>query len=48
VDFLLESGGKAFYDGSDREKDRSPIFLAIRNQQKDILTSIFDCVETED
>ena len=48
VDFLLEAGALAFNDGSDREKDRSPIFLAIRNEQKDILTSIFDVTEPEE
>ena len=31
VDFLLEAGAQAFIDGTDREKDRSPIFLAIRS-----------------
>ena len=48
VDFLLESGALAFHDGSDRENDRSPIFLAIRKEQKEILTSIFDQVEPEE
>ena len=42
VEILLENGASVFYDGSNREKDRSPIFLAIRNQQKEMLTSIFD------
>ena len=28
--------------------DRSPIFLAIRKEQKEILTSIFDQVEPEE
>ena len=29
--YLLENGAKPFFAGSDLEKDRSPIFLAIRN-----------------
>lgn len=47
VEFLLDSNAKVFYDGadgghmdSDKIMDRSPIFLAIRNQQKDILVAI--------
>ena len=31
VELLLEQGATPFHDGTDREKDRSPIFLAIRN-----------------
>ena len=45
---MLESGALAFFDGTDREMDRSPIFLAIRKEQKEILTSIFDQVEPEE
>ena len=45
---MLECGAEAFIDGTDIEKDRSPIFLAIRNQQQEILTSIFDQMEPED
>ena len=48
VDFLLESGAKAFHSGSEVEKDRSPIFLAIRDQRTEILTSIFDQLDAED
>lgn len=47
VDLLLENGAKAFNDGSDREKDRSPIFLAIRKEQKETLTSIFDQMDSD-
>ena len=32
VSYLLDRGAKSFYDGTDRELDRSPIFLAIRNE----------------
>lgn len=31
VDYLLEQGASAFIEGTELEKDRSPIFLAIRN-----------------
>ncbi len=31
VDYLLEVGAKSFFDGSDIQKDRSPVFLAIKN-----------------
>ena len=48
VEYLLEKGSQAFHDGSDKEKDRSPIFLAIRNEYKDVLTSIFDTIEPAD
>lgn len=46
VEFLLDSNAKVFYEGmeghvdGDKIADRSPFFLAIRNQQKDILVSI--------
>ena len=30
VHVLLEAGAQAFFGGSDQEKDRSPIYLAIR------------------
>lgn len=32
VHALLESGAKAFFGGTDVEKDRSPVYLAIRTQ----------------
>ena len=31
VDLLLDNGAKVYFDGSDEEMDRSPIFLAVRN-----------------
>ena len=42
IDYLLENGALAFHDGNEKEKDRSPVFLAIRNEYKEILTAIFD------
>ena len=46
--FLLDEGTKAFYDGSDEERDRSPVFLAIRMQNVEILRAIFESVDTEE
>jgi len=42
IDYLLESGAQVFQEGTDDEMDRSPIFLAIRVEQKETLTSIYD------
>jgi len=41
VTYLLESGAKSYYSGSDQEKDRSPVFLAIRSENEEILRAIF-------
>ena len=32
IEYLLDNGALAFHEGSDNEKDRSPIFLAIRRE----------------
>jgi len=48
IDFLLESGARVYNHGDDIQKDRSPIFLAIRLEQEDTLTSIFDNLEPEE
>ena len=45
VHALLEAGAKAFFGGTDREKDRSPVFLAIRTQQVEVLRAIFAYIE---
>lgn len=45
---MLESGAQVFQDGTDDEMDRSPIFLAIRTEQKETLTSIYDQLEPEE
>ena len=45
--FLLEAGAKAFFGGSEREKDLSPVFLAIRTQQVEVLQAIFAYIEPE-
>ena len=41
ANYLIDVGAKAFYDTSRVEKDRSPIFLAIRKENEEILTKIF-------
>ena len=48
IEYLLDNGALAFHDGSDKEKDRSPIFLAIRRENQEVLTLIFDQTEPED
>ena len=47
VNALLDAGAKAFFGGTDREKDRSPVFLAIRTQQVEVLRAIFAYIEPE-
>ena len=42
AEYLLEEGAMPFMEGSDIEKDRSPIFLAIRTQNTELLQVIFD------
>jgi len=45
---MLENDAKSFYDHSDITKDRSPIFLAIRNENEEILKSIFLSLNAEE
>ena len=47
-ELLLDNGASTFFDGSDEMKDRSPIFLAIRNQNKDLLEMMFDFIDDEE
>ena len=42
AEFLLEEGAWSFVNGSDLEKDRSPIFLAIRTENTELLEMMFD------
>lgn len=42
IEHLLEEGAMTFIDGTDQEKDRSPVFLTIRQQKTQILEIIFD------
>ena len=46
--YLLEEDAKSFYEGTDREMDRSPIFLAIRNENEQILREIFANMDIEE
>ena len=45
--YLLEEGAKSFYDATDRDMDRSPIFLAIRLENDEILREIFAQIDDE-
>ena len=47
AEYLIDSGAKAFYGSSRVEKDRSPIFLAIRKENEQILTKIFNSKSLE-
>ena len=48
VVLLIKSGAMVFHDGSDIEKDRSPVFLAIRKENQKILEAIFASVSNSD
>lgn len=48
VTYLLKEDAKFFYEGTDREMDRSPIFLAIRNENEQILREIFAQMNMEE
>lgn len=45
---MLENNANSFYDDSNITKDRSPIFLAIRNENEEILKSIFLSLNAEE
>jgi len=45
---MLDNDAQSFFDLSDIAKDRSPIFLAIRNENEEILKSIFLCLNAEE
>lgn len=42
AEYLLEEGALSYINGTDIEKDRSPIFLAIRLQNTKLLESMCD------
>lgn len=42
AEYLLEEGAFSYIDGTDIEKDRSPIFLAIRLQNTHLLEIMCD------
>ncbi len=46
--YMLEEGAAPFFDGLNIEKDRSPIFLAIRNENVEVLRAIFASCNTEE
>lgn len=41
VEVLLKAGAKAFFDGNNKEMDRSPIYLAIRQEYIEVMKEIF-------
>ena len=47
AEYLLEQGAQSFIDGTDEEKDRSPIFLAIRQDQPTLLEIMYDYSEPD-
>jgi ankyrin repeat protein len=48
VKYMLQEGASSFFDGINMHKDRSPIFLAIRNENVEILRAIFASLNTEE
>lgn len=44
--FLLEHGAKPFFSGDDTQKDHSPIFLAVRKENQDILRRMFNLLDS--